>query len=898
MRRTAELLYRMLLRVFPREFRLMYGDAMTAEFLRQHDASAGRPLQRVAYWWRVVGDAFRNGVGARRDRSGASGAGGQRDWLGSWGLDLRDAWRGLRRTPGITLAVLTILTLGVAANSVMVGTIDQLLFRAPSGVADPDRVRRVYFGTESPRPGQLRGAERHSYPFVSALRDGVPAFERAAVTHRVDATLGSGPGARQVAVDLVDAVYFSLIGVQPELGRFFSETEVSASAVAPVVVLSNRLWRAQFGGDRAVVGRDVFVEGRPLTVIGVGPRDFVGLDNEAADMWSLLPTLAPTVIGAEWATSPGRFVFGLVALLRPGTDPAIADSQATAVFRRVAAQSGMFGQEGTAFTAPLVRMDSPNGILPQGRVSLWLLGVSAIVLLISVANVAGLLLTRAIARRREVAVKLALGVSRGRLIRQFLTEAALLACGAVMLALGVAAAGGHLVQSALLPGFAWRETVIDVPVLATTVAIGLVTAFGVGMLPAFQGASTDPAVALRTGGRRDRPRHGVVRTSLLLVQVGLCVLLLVGAGLFTRSLYAVLSKDVGLDLDRIVQVRMPSRPGQSLDAVDAEYAAIAAKLTRLSKVESVVVSRGSAPLSWGASVSTRPEGWDLSALNGRDTPGLFGVDERYFATLGMRVVRGRGFTGDDVRDAAPVLVANRAFADEFYPGVDPIGQCVLVGSSRPCLKVIGLVDNSLVYSRTVVRDTQVFLPASHPAVRRHEPSALLVRTTGLASDVVDQVRAVVQGASPDMPFVPVDDLAALTAPQLQPWRLGMTMFLLFAGIALVIAMVGVYTALAHAVAQRTHEIGIRIALGASRAQVVVHIARTAAVIIGVGLAGGMLLALGIAPSVADLLFETAPRDPAVYLIAACVLIVASATATLVPIRRTAAVDPVIALRAE
>jgi hypothetical protein len=362
-------------------------------------------------------------------------------------------------------------------------------------------------------------------------------------------------------------------------------------------------------------------------------------------------------------------------------------------------------------------------------------------------------------------------------------------------------------------------------VLATTLSIGLVTAISVGILPAFLGVSTGAATALRVGGRGGSGSAGVVRNGLLVVQVALCVLLLVGAGLFTRSLHTVVSKDVGLDLDRIVQVRLPSRPSQSPEAVDGQYATVADVLTRLPDVESMALPRGSAPLSWGSSVSTRPKGWDLTDLNGRAMPGLFGVDERYFSVVGMRLIHGRGFSSDEVREGAPVLVANRAFGDEFYPGVDPVGQCVLVGSDRSCLTIIGLVENSLVYSRTEVRDTQVFVPSSHPVAARRHTSALLVRTRGPASGPLPEIRAAVQGVAPDMPFVRIEALAALTAPELQPWRLGMTMFLLFGGMALVVAMVGVYSAVAHAAAQRTHEIGVRVALGASRAQVVAHLGR-------------------------------------------------------------------------
>ncbi|GMV21891.1 MAG: hypothetical protein AMXMBFR57_18400 [Acidimicrobiia bacterium] len=902
MRRPATSAYRALLVAFPRTFRVAHGEAMTAEFARQYDALAGRPLKRLRLWGRAALDAVQHGAGVRRDsaRRGRSSTHLSRfAGAGSWGIDLRDALRGLRRTPGVTCAVLAILALGVAANSVMVGTIDQLLLRAPAGIGEADSIRRVYFGNEKPSPNSVRGATVTSYPYADAIRSQVPAFERATVTHRVTTTLGAGAGARSVAIDLVEAAYFPLLHLQPSLGRFFSEEESTVAGAAPVVVVSDRLWRGYLGGDPSVIGRALSVEGMTLTVVGVGPRGFVGLEDEAADLWTPLPTLAPTLIGSRWATSPGRWAYGIVAALRPGTADTVADTQATSVVRQVSAGLDMpGGDDATAFMAPLTRLASPNGILPQGQVSLWLLGVSAIVLLVSVANVAGLLLTRAVSRRRETAVRLALGVSRGRLVRQFLTESTILAGGAVVLALGITAAAGQLVQTTLLPGFAWRETVVDAQVFTLSMAIGLVIAFATALLPALQGLSTEPVAALRGGTRGDTARPGVARTALLMVQIALCTVLLVGAGLFTQSLRAALSKDVGLDFDRLIQVRLPQRPGHALDAVDAAHARVVEALTRLPQVEAVAVPRGSAPKSSSRGVSTRPEGWDLTALNGRAMPAVFGVDERYFSTLGMRVVAGRGFTSADLQSAAPVLVVNRAFADDFYPGVDALGQCVLVGSSRPCVTIIGLVDNSLMYQRTRVNSPQVFLPASHPQVAAYAPSAILVRTSVPATDAVPAIRATVQGLTPDMPFVPIDALAGLTASELQPWRLGMTMFVLFGGVAFVIALVGVYSVMAHAVAQRTHEIGVRMALGASRAHVIYRVGRSAAAIIVAGVVAGLLVSLGIAPRLTDLLFETPARDPVVYGAAALLLCLAGAFAALVPVRRSAVVDPIVALRSE
>ena len=812
---------------------------------------------------------------------------------------LRFALRGFRHDRGVTAVIVTILTVGIAANAIMFGVVDQLLLRPPSGVGHADSVRRVHFGSERPRSlGQLV-AERNSYPLVAAIRDNVPAFGSAAATSSAEVTLGAGTDARLATAQLVDAAYFPLLELRPAVGRFFTSAEARVADAQPVVVLGHGFWRRAYAGDDRVIGQQLRVEGVVLTIIGVGPPGFSGIDSTPADIWVPIGTLAPTLFGDRWASNPGRFAFGLVARLSSDATPALADAQATVALRRAHADFPMFDRHSTAFTAPLERLRAPNGILTEGKVSLWLLGVSTIVLLVAVANVASLLLTRTLTRRREVAVRLALGVSRRRLVEQFLTEAALLCVLAAVAALAVAYGAGEFVRQVVLPDFAWPESVVDARVLAITLAIGTLTVFGTGLVPAVQAVSTDLLGSLRAAPRVNSGRTGLLRTVLLVVQVAMCVVLLVGAGLFVKSLHALQAHDLGIDLDRVIQSVLPDRPGLPLPEIEALYVQAMERVGGIPGLERVTISRGSAPMGMSSATSILREGWTLSDLNGRPMPSLSVVSPDYFATLGASLERGRGLTVEDERSGSRVAVINRALATDFWPDSDPLGQCLQVGGmNRPCTQIVGIVENILLFDRVNTERTQLYLPVSHPDAGFRRPRALLIRTLADAGPLVPIVQKALQSLTPDMPYVPVSTMEERTARQLQPWRLGTTMFVLFGGVALLISAVGLFSAMAHAVSQRGHEIGIRMALGAPAWRVVVQIGRYGAATVAVGTIVGLVLASAATGWLTDLLYQTSPRDALVFITVAGVLTIAGIAAAVVPARRSTAIDPLVVLKTE
>jgi predicted permease len=804
--------------------------------------------------------------------------------------DLRHAWRVLRHERATSAVIILTIALGIAATSTMFGVVDRLLLRAPPGIGDAGAVRRLYFGADA----TSRWAPIQSYPVLKTIAEGVSAFSETAVLHRTDVTLGAGRDARQASLELVTSTYFHLLRLAPVRGRFFTP----ADDRDPVVVVSEPFWRREFGADPTAVGRDLLVEGTRFTIIGIAPRGFAGERRERIDLWAPPAALARNLFGDDWATTSNFFRFELLGRLAPDATDARADAEATTVYRRAREAQGLGGATaGIAAGAPLNGLGRPGGIGLEARVGLWLLGVAAIVVLIACANVASLQLARTIARRREIAVRVAIGASRSRLLRQVLTESALLSGLAAIAALALTYFAGRLVEHLLQTGTGWDDGVVDLRVLAVTFTISILTALATGIAPALHASSTDVAGAMRPAQGVTRGRMGVLRTALLVTQVTLCVLLLVGAGLFVKSLSAVRALDVGIDLDRVIQASLPER----LEPADARalYGQASARLAEIPGVERVAVGGGSVRLRVGRSTSMTPEGMTDAGVKGRSMDAYFVVEPGYFDTLGAHVDRGRDLTADDDRARARVAVVSRGFADRFWPGGEAVGRCIsfrVVFSRADCTTIVGVVENVALHNRTAATDAQVFVLFSHPQFERDVPSALLVRTSGRAAGLVSAVRQTLQSLRPDMGYAAVDTLEAMYAPQVQPWRLGTWMFFAFGAVALLIAAVGLYSSLAFAVSQRTKEIGIRMALGASPWHVTETIGASSATTMAIGVGLGLFGAALAGRSLAGLLFQTSPRDPLVFATVAIVLAVVGGVASIVPVRRAASVDPIAALR--
>jgi predicted permease len=813
--------------------------------------------------------------------------------------DLTYAVRSLVRRPALLAVTVVTLGIGIAANVIMFGVVDQLLLRPPAHVTDPGLVRRINFR-------EMYGKEENigpvtTYPVVTALRANTTAFtELAAFGFPSEFSLGTGPDATNVLGQLVSGNWFHLLGVRPALGRFFTGSDDRVPDGEPVAVLGYGAWQRLFAGDSSVIGRVLPLHGKTFTVVGVAPRGFAGTDRQRIDVWVPISAMGNETLGAGWHNTANNWWVRILGRLRPDVTPEMAAGQATIAYRGLVREWKDKFRDSTAsiVLSSIISTRTPKGISAESKVSLWLMGVSAIVLLIACANVANLLIARTLERRREIAVRLALGVGRGRLARMLLTESAVLAFAGAAAALAISLGASRLVQDVLLPNIAWSESVIDARVLAFALAVSVLCILLAGLAPALQGLGTKVSEGLKASSRQIAGGRGGLRFALLLAQAALSVVLLVGAGLMVRSLNNIVSREVGIDRDRVLRVVVPlSRFGFDSAQVEDVYRRGVERLRAIPRVTNVGVARMTVPMGSASATSFEVPGVKRPEFAGGG-PYNSAVTSGFFATLGAPIVAGRDFTPAEERTPTRVLIVNEIVARAYWPNESPIGKCAMFGRDSTCSEVVGVVRNVLQFS--MIRDDRaiVYAPPSHPGVRGAAPRAMLVRVSGDPITVIPAIRRELQALAPTMPYVQVKPYAELVAPQLQPWRLGATMFTLFGVIALVIATVGLYSVMAYWVAQRRHEIGVRMALGAQRADVVRLVALQSSRAVVAGLAVGGIVALVASRWITGMLYDTSARDPLVYGGAALALAVAAVVASIVPARRSTAVDPAQAIRAE
>ena len=701
---------------------------------------------------------------------------------------------------------------------------------------------------------------------------------------------------------MVSGNYFDLLGVKPALGRGFLAEEDAPPNGVPVAVVSDAFWRTHLGARPDILGSSVDINTIRFTIVGVAPASFTSLDRERVDVWVPIASIASVAFGDDWYRAPNSWWIQAIARVEPGHSVERASAIATTVYRQ---EYFSWDEPKTDSTVgvvlgSIVGTRTPNGIKAEGRIALWLMGVAFVVLLIACANAANLLIARMLQRRREIAVRLALGVSRGRLVRQLLTESALLAVIAACSAVVVSIWGARLVQRTLLPNIAWSDTILDVRVLAFTLAATIVCILLAGAAPALQATRTSVAATLHGSARQIAGGRGRLRAMLLVAQAALSVLLLVGAGLFVKSLRNVVGRDVGVAVDHVTLVTMNlKRAGFTPSEIDETFAESARRIRAVPGVASTSLVAVTVPLRSASGISiAMPAGTPRPKMDGGG-PYYGVVTNDFFATMGTRLLAGRLFGDDELHSPSRVMLVNELLAKAYWPGRNPIGECAKLGDDSACTRIVGVVQNVMLFNMVKDDRAMIYLPPTHPGwgVDDH-PAAILVRTTGNPADVVSLVRARLQGMSPRMPYVQVSPFAELLAPQLRPWRLGATMFTLFGALALVIAAVGLYSVMAYWVSQRTHEIGVRMALGARSDDVVRLVVRQASQPIVIGIAIGGACALVASRWIEDLLYETSPHDPVIYGIAGIALVVSGLLACVAPARRSAAVDPATALRAE
>ena len=813
--------------------------------------------------------------------------------------DLRYALRGLRSRPAFTLGVVLTLGLGIGANAAMFDIIDRLLFRAPAYLRDPGQVDRVYLSRVRDRVQRV--SDGFQYPRYADLARWTHSFSSVAAYASRQLAVGDGDAARERRVVGASASYFDFFDATPSLGRVFSTREDSVPFGSPVAVIGYRFWRQDFGGRREVLGQRLRVGHTICTIIGVAPPNFRGVEEATEpDVYIPLSTFGIDARGPSYVHNYGFHWLGMIVRRKPGVGRAAADADLTAAYRQSwlseAAAAKASPSSVTQLRAIAAPVQSARGPLagPEAKLAGWAGGVTAIVLLIACANVANLLLARAIVRRRETALRCALGVSRGRLIRQHLTESLLLAAIGAAAGLFLAQWGGVLIRRAFLPADLTTQLFGDERTLVVAIAIAALAAVVTGLAPILDALNTDLSRSLTAGARDTGGRASRGRGTLLVMQAALSVVLLVGAGLFVRSLGHVRALRLGYDVDPVLLVMVQQR-GAALDSVGRiglETRLVEQARTLPGVIDATIVS--SVPF-WGF------EGRALyvAGIDSVDVLGNFdlqAVSPGYFTTVGTRILRGRSFDQRDAATSAPVTIVSEGMARTLWPGQEPLGKCIRVAErTAPCATVVGVAEDLRLHTLRDARDYIYYLPITQFSM----PTGMLfVRVDGNASNAVQPLRRHLQAMMPGPSYVRVQPFRDVIDPEMRSWQIGATIFVAFGVLALALASVGLYSVIAYGVAQRRREIGVRIALGASSASVVQLVVGGGVRLTALGVVLGAVVAMAAGRGISALLFQESPNDPVVYGIVAAVLLAVSLVATAAPALSAARVDPNLSLRSD
>ncbi len=813
--------------------------------------------------------------------------------------DLRYGLRMCLKNPGFTSVAVIALAVGIGANTTIFSFVNALLLRPPAGLAEPERVVSIYTSDFS-----SGGYGASSFPDYVDFRDQGRAFEGlAAYQPTVANVLARGADEPVRGRGLyVTGNFFGVLGIRAARGRLLTPADDAQAGGSPVTVLSHAVWQRRFGGDEGVVGSIIQLDGRAHTVVGITDESFRGmrLGEAAPDFWVPMRTKLSDDFGER-----GNRGYEVVGRLKHGVTPDMAQTEVRAVFARLA-QAYPETNLGT-----LERPNEPRPVTvvehslmgPRGRENAWaisqlLLVVVGLVLLIACANVANLLLARASARRREIAIRLALGAGRRRLIRQLLTESTTLALGGGALGLLIALWTGELLPSFFPP----EETAVldfslDWRVLAFTLLLSIVTGMLFGLAPALQATRPELVGALKDDTAGATPGHSRfgLRGALVVAQVAISIVLLVTAGLFLRSLRNALNFDPGFDSNNLLLA--------SLELKGPEAAAPQGRLfydDLLGRVRNLPGVRGASltnivPLSGGGQRRNiyiegyvpRP-GEDIE-LN----TNVVGPD--FFPTMGIPLLAGRTFDGRDRQEAPGVVIVNEEFAHRYFPGQEAVGKRLRTDSEGPFMEIVGVARTARYRSLREEPPPFVYLPFSQ---EYGSGMTLMVRTEGEALDAVAGVRAVARDVNKNMTLFNVTTMAEQVGAAVSGDRMIAVLLGVFGGVALLLAVVGIYGVMSYAVARRTHEIGVRMALGAQRSDILNLVIRQGMAPVIVGGVIGLAASLALTRVMTGLLFGVSATDPGTFAGVALLLAGVALLACYIPARRAARVDPLRALRHE
>ncbi len=823
--------------------------------------------------------------------------------MNSFSQDIRYAFRSLRRSPGFAITAVLCLAAGIGATTVMFGIVDTLFLQPPPGVHEPGRVLRLSILRRAGMMTSSDGGSAGSYPNYLDLRQATHGFSSVAAYSSQTYSIGLGANARRVTGDGVTASYFTVLGARPALGRFFASDEDTPPGPHHVVVISHRLWQAELGGRPDALGRTIVIENKPYTVVGVTEPYFRGESTDHVDVWVPITETGDFV---RVATARMAEDFNCLGRLAPAVPvPAALREATTFVERGDQTETSRVNRNGTmvpildphpvVLGAPLLEARGPDRA-PQASVALWLFGAVMCVLFVACVNLTNLLLARGTRRRRELAVRVSLGAGRGRIVRQLLIECGVIVVLGAILGLVLRVWGDSAARYFDIadgePAITWR-------IVAFAGVTATMATLMAGLAPALILTRGDLTSSLKDGTPHGATSYFGVQSWLLGGQAALSVIVLAAAGLFLRSLERATTVDLGVDADHVVLASVDLKAAHYDSAAAAAiYDRIVERIGHLPGITAAAVQdfpMFQVDMSFPLALATGP----VPSLP--RSPSVNFVGPGYLAAAGARLILGRDVTDRDRAGTPSVAVISEILARTYWPGQSPLGQCLKVGidskpgQSAPCTQVIGVAADT--------REEIAEAPFAHIYLPRAQHSiwslpTVLIRTRGSSATLTASVRAAITDVAPNLPYVDVRPLREELRGQIQPYRTGAVVFTGFGVATLILAALGLYGVVAYIVAQRTRDIGIRVALGAGATHVVTLTMRQGMVPMLGGVVVGVAGAIAASGLLRSRLYGVSPTDPATFAIVVALISAVAALACFVPARRAARVDPVIALRAE
>ena len=807
--------------------------------------------------------------------------------------DIRYGLRQLIKNPGFTFVAVVTLALGIGANSAIFSVIDTMLLR-PLPFKNPDEIVMIW-GRYSNDSGPVRG-NVHSYPDYVDLRDQNQSVASMAAYTRTAGPLSYAEDAKYLEGIAITPEVFDVLGVPPLLGRGFTKEDAKNEADR-VVVLTYPIWKSAFAGDPKIIGQQVMLSSRPHTVIGVMPSGWkFPVEDEHIEYVMPLEYL-----GAQTLDRRGAHFLSVVGRLKPGMQTKRAEAEMGAIASRLSQQYPDTNLNFTGVAMVPLHSDVVGEVRPALIV---LLGAVALVLLIACANVANLLLARAASRSREIAIRTALGASRTIVVRQLLCESLLLAVLGGAAGLLLAWWSIDLFGAAGPQGLPHLGQIkVNATVWTFTFVLTMASTFLFGLIPALQVSRPNVNESLQQGAKGSTAglHSNRLRAFLVVSQVSLSLLLLAGAGLLIKSFFNLRATNPGFDPARLMTVQI-SLPKVRYPEIDQQNRAHDAIMEKLAAIPGVEAAGGVNPLPLGGNIRSQSmmvSGAAPLPRGNHPDAGYLMVKPDYFKAMKIPVQQGRAFTKTDTKDSPLVVIINEAFAKKYFPERNPIGQQVMIDraddKAPPC-EVVGVVGNSRHDSLATAPGPEMYVPFSQDPGRSLDV-VLRVSSTDLMG-LNTNVKSAVHAVDKDLYVPALEPMTTYVSAQLAQPQFYMTLLAVFAGVAMLLAAVGIYGVIAYGVAQRTREIGIRMALGAQRSDMLRMVLRQSLTIVGIGFVVGLAAAFAATRLLASLLYGVGANDLFTYATVVVLLGIAALIASYIPARRATLVNPIEALRAE